>query len=182
MNRALSRHEARERALGVLYEADLLRRDVAAHLKRVVNDPHADALDGFARALVTGVAAARDELDQTIARHARGWTIARMPVIDRNLLRLGVYELLHTPEVPPAIVIDEVVELAKELSTPDSPRYVNGVLSGVLRSLRAPRTGEMRQESASAAYGTGEPEQSNDAAGTDEEELHGQPGGGQQGP
>ena len=182
MSRALPRHEARERALGVLYEADLLRRDIASQLERVANDPHAGALDAFTRALVTWVAVRRAELDEVIARHARGWTIARMPVVDRNLLRLGVYELLHTPQVPAAVVIDEVVELAKELSTPDSPRYVNGVLSAVLRSRDAQMTGQMRQEGPSGAYGTGQPGRPDDAAGTDEEELHGQPGGGQQGP
>lgn len=132
----LSRHEARRRALEVLYEADVLRRDITETLGRTIGDPHAAPLDDFARALVGGVAQRCEEIDEVIARHARGWTVARMPVIDRNILRLGVYELLDAPGTPPAVVIDEAVELAKEMSTEDSPRYVNGVLSAVLQNRR----------------------------------------------
>lgn len=132
----LPRHEARRRALEVLYEADLRRRDIMETLARTVGDPHAESLDDFARRLVGGVAERREEIDGVIAGHARGWTVARMPIIDRNILRLGVYELLDAPDTPPAVVIDEAVELAKEMSTEDSPRYVNGVLSAVLRTSR----------------------------------------------
>ncbi|MDP8927767.1 MAG: transcription antitermination factor NusB [Actinomycetota bacterium] len=130
----LPRHEARRRALEVLYEADLLRREISETLRRTLGDPHASPLDDFARYLAGGVAERCEEIDALIATHARGWSVARMPVIDRNILRLGVYELLHAPDTPPAVVIDEAVELAKEMSTEDSPRYVNGVLSAVLRN------------------------------------------------
>lgn len=131
---ALSRHEARKRALEVLYESDIRRRDPAVVLLSALEDPHAEPIDGFAKELVEGVAANRSAIDEVIGEHARGWTVARMPVVDRNVLRLGVFELLYAQEPPPpAVAIDEAVELAKDMSTDDSPRYVNGVLSAVLR-------------------------------------------------
>ncbi|MDQ4129768.1 MAG: transcription antitermination factor NusB [Actinomycetota bacterium] len=132
----LPRHEARRRALEVLYEADVRRRDIADTLQRTISDPHAEPLDDFARGLVEGVAKGCEEIDGLIASHAHGWSVSRMPIIDRNILRLGVYELLDATDTPPAVVIDEAVELAKEMSTEDSPRYINGVLSAVLRSSR----------------------------------------------
>ncbi len=131
----LSRHEARRRAIEVLYEADVLRRSIPETLQRAARDTHAGPLDVFARELVTGVAEHLPDIDAVIGRHARGWTVARMPVVDRNILRLGVHELLDRDDTPPAVVIDEAVELAKSLSTDDSPRYVNGVLSAVLREV-----------------------------------------------
>ncbi len=132
---SLSRHEARRRALEVLYEADIRRRDPAVVLMAILQDPHATPLDGFSKELVEGVAANIDSIDAIIGEHARGWTVPRMPVIDRNVLRLGVYELAVPEEgPPPAVAIDEAVELAKDLSTDESPRYINGVLSAVLRA------------------------------------------------
>jgi transcription antitermination factor NusB len=93
-------------------------------------------LDAFTVRLVEGVAAQRSDLDARIARHAHDWRVERMPALDRTLLRLAVWELLHEP-TPPAIVLDEAVGMARDLSTPDSARYVNGVLSSVVRSLDA---------------------------------------------
>ncbi len=90
-------------------------------------------LDGYAHALVTGVAEHRTELDALITEHAKGWRLERMPAVDRNLLRLALYELLHQ-DVRPAIVIDEAVEIAKELSSDEAPRFVNGVLEAVRRA------------------------------------------------
>ncbi len=89
-------------------------------------------MDGYAQHLVGAVGAARHELDAQIAQHARGWRVERMPVVDRNILRLAIHELLHE-DVKPAIVIDEAVELAKELSSDDAPRFVNGVLEAIRR-------------------------------------------------
>lgn len=127
-----SRHTSRRRALEILYEADVRRADPKTTLDRIGADAHAEPLDRFARELVTGVAAHLDEIDGLIERYARGWTVARMPYVDRNILRLGIHELLRR-DAPPAVVIDEAVELAKDLSTEASPRYVNGVLSSILR-------------------------------------------------
>lgn len=127
--RGHSRHAARKQALEVLYAADLkdqpLPSVLAEHL--AADEPPAD----FAVALVRGVHRNRDEIDALITQHARGWTLPRMPVVDRNLLRMGIYEILHDDDVPTAVAIDEAVELAKELSTDDSGRFVNGLLAQV---------------------------------------------------
>ncbi|MBA3621084.1 MAG: transcription antitermination factor NusB [Actinomycetota bacterium] len=124
-----SRHAARKVALDVLYEADLTERPIAAvlvkHLEAAPPPPE------FAVALVRGVHRHHDELDELIQSHSRDWKLSRMPVIDRNLLRIGLFEILHSPDVPTAVAIDEAVELAKELSTDDSGRFVNGVLARV---------------------------------------------------
>ena len=142
---------ARLAALRVLHEADVRGEDPLIALeRRVAADAPAERLratggtadpelgevrvDAFARSLVEGVAATRDDLDARIARHARGWKVGRMPVVDRNLLRLAVHELTTEP-TPVAVVLDEAVRLAKELSTDDSGRYVNGVLVAVVKEL-----------------------------------------------
>jgi transcription antitermination protein NusB len=129
-----TRHEARERALGLLYSADLRGRRIQDLLgeARAGEDPP----PVFAVELVAGVDRTRDELDALITAYARDWTLERMPVLDRNILRLGMYELHHT-DVPPAVVIDEAVELAKSLSTDDSGRYVNGILARAATRLHA---------------------------------------------
>ncbi len=162
-----SPHRSRERALKILFDADVRGQQPLQALERVVADPAAlailddldaddlvadeprseppasgdreapaataaPALDGFARRLVEGVHDHRESLDATIEAHARRWTVARMPVVDRNVLRLAAYELLHE-DTSPAIVIDEAVELAKALSTEKSARFVNGVLEAIRR-------------------------------------------------
>lgn len=126
---APTRHAGRKRALDLLYEADLLGRPLAGVL--------ADHLEGddppgaFSRALVAGVERHRSELDELISTYAKGWRIERMPVVDRNLLRLGLWEILYDDETPTAVAIDEAVRLAKELSTEDSGRFINGLLDRV---------------------------------------------------
>jgi transcription antitermination protein NusB len=97
-------------------------------------------VDGFTRALVEGVAGNAAQIDELIARFARRWTINRMPVVDRTVLRLATYELLREPTAP-AVVINEAVELAKALSTDDSGRYVNGVLDSIRKDIAARREG-----------------------------------------
>ncbi|MEX2504069.1 MAG: transcription antitermination factor NusB [Egicoccus sp.] len=166
---------SRERALKILFQADLRGDDAVDTLEQVTDDPYARAMlddlddlhdetdgvadvesqarldaevgttlemptrkvapiDGFTRRLVEGVSAHRAEIDQTIERYARRWAISRMPVVDRTVLRLATFELLHE-DTSPAVVINEAVDLAKALSTDDSGRYVNGVLESVRRSV-----------------------------------------------
>ena len=91
-------------------------------------------LDGFTRTLVRGVEEHRREVETLITRYSRRWAISRMPVVDRNVLRLATYELLHE-STPPAVVIDEAVGLAKRLSTDDSGRFVNGVLESIRKDI-----------------------------------------------
>ena len=127
-----SRREARERALALLYEAETKDEsgvDVLAAQPVAVEDHAAD--------VVRGVTEHRDDLDVTIGRHARGWTVERMPTIDRTVLRMAAYELLHRPDVPRNVVINEAVELAKRYSTDDSGRFVNGVLSAIASEVAA---------------------------------------------
>ena len=126
------RHEARERALGLLYEAEMKRLEplqVLAAL-RVPADP-------FAAALVTGVAEHGAQIDELISGAAERWELERMPAVDRSILRLGTLELLEHPRTPVAVVIDEAVELAKQYSTEASGAFVNGVLSNIARQVRA---------------------------------------------
>jgi N utilization substance protein B len=127
-----ARSKARKRAVDVLYESDLRSSDVLGTLAERVTlaDP---PVNGYTVELVEGVHANQTRIDEILTEYADGWTVARMPGVDRAVLRLGVYELLWRPEVPPAVAIDEAVELAKSLSTDESPRFVNGVLARVLR-------------------------------------------------
>ena len=131
-----ARSAARRRALDVLYEADLLDRPVADVLARHAGDPEAGPPDPYTVVLAGGVAERRGELDARIGAAAEHWTVERMPLVDRNVLRLAAYELLARPEVPTAVVLDEAIELAKLLSTEDSGRFVNGVLGRLARELR----------------------------------------------
>ncbi|HEY4634329.1 MAG TPA: transcription antitermination factor NusB [Candidatus Limnocylindrales bacterium] len=126
-----SRHEARERALSLLYEADAKACAPADVLAEQVLAP-----DPFVVDIVNGVAEHQGEADELIRRFAKGWTIERMPVIDRTLLRMGIYELGHRPDVPTGAVISEAVELAKRYSTDDSGKFVNGMLARIATELR----------------------------------------------
>ena len=132
MPRPDDRSDARERALYLLYEAYSKGITPMDALALQVLEP-----DELTVLLATGVGEHVAELDAAIAARAKGWTLARMPVLDLNVLRLGAYELAHRPDVPVAVVIDEAVELVKRFSTDDSGRFVNGVLSALVGDLRA---------------------------------------------
>jgi len=126
-----ARSKARKRAVDVLYEADVRGRDRLDLLRERVADGHPPMSD-YAVELVEGVAEHAQRIDELIARHATGWTLERLPDVDRAILRMAVFELLWEDDVPDPVVIDEAVELAKSLSTDESPAYVNGVLGGIL--------------------------------------------------
>jgi len=128
------RREARERALSLLYEADAKGIEPAAVLGELPVPP-----DPFAADLVRGVGRCRARIDALIARYSVDWTVERMPVIDRTLLRIAVYELLERTEIPTAVVVSEAVELAKVYSTDESGRFVNGVLGSVATEVRGGR-------------------------------------------
>jgi transcription antitermination protein NusB len=127
-----ARSKARKRAVDLLYEADLRGVDPLTTLADRVELGQPPVHD-YTVELVEGVAAHRERIDELLAGYAEGWTIERMPGVDRAVLRMGLFELLWRPDVPDAVAIDEAVELAKTLSTEDSPRFVNGVLARVLR-------------------------------------------------
>ena len=126
------RSDARERALILLYEAESKSIAPTDVIENQVLVP-----DELTRQLVGGVEARGREIDDLIAANAKGWTLQRMPTIDRNVLRIATFELLGRPEVPIAVVIDEAVELAKRFSTDDSGRFVNGVLAAIAAKVRA---------------------------------------------
>ncbi|QUH01614.1 transcription antitermination factor NusB [Saccharopolyspora erythraea] len=127
-----ARNKARKRAVDVLYEADLRGEDAVTLLSGRVGSPDLPPVNDYTVTLVEGVTANRQRIDELLVEHAEGWTLARMPAVDRAVLRLGLYELLwRSDDVPPAVAIDEAVELVKALSTDDSPRFVNGVLGRI---------------------------------------------------
>jgi transcription antitermination protein NusB len=123
-----ARSKARKRALDVLYESDMRGTGAAATLaeRLAQSDPPVPA---YAVELVQGVTGRLGEIDALISEYAVDWTLERMPAVDRNVLRVGVYELLWRDDIPDRVAIDEAVELAKRLSTDASPGFVNGVLS-----------------------------------------------------
>lgn len=131
-----ARSKARKRALDVLYEADVRAADPLVVLREVTQRREADegvTPHDYTVDLVQGVAAHRERIDDIVSTHSQGWVISRMPVIDRNVLRLAAFELLWGQDAPDAVVIDEAVQLSKDLSTEDSPGFVNGVLARVLK-------------------------------------------------
>jgi len=132
------RSDARERALYLLYEAQAKEISPVDALEVQIVEP-----DELTATLVHGVVDHRAELDSAIEAKATGWSLARMPVLDLNVLRLAAFELAHRPDVPVAVVINEAVELAKRFSTDNSGRFVNGVLSALAPELRVetPDTG-----------------------------------------
>jgi N utilization substance protein B len=127
-----SRREARERALGLLYEAESKSMTPAEVIAGLPLPP-----EPFAEELILGVGDHLDEIDATIRAYAKGWTLERMPSLDRALLRIGVFELSYRPDVPTGAVISEAVELAKTFSTDDSGKFVNGMLSAIAADTRA---------------------------------------------
>lgn len=122
-----SRRKARRLALEILFRSDLGGVAPSATLAE-----EQDAED-FTRELVKGVGEHLSDLDQIIGSHAEGWTVPRMAAVDRSVLRLAVYELRYRPDVPEAVAINEAVEAAKELSTDESGRFVNGILGQIAR-------------------------------------------------
>jgi N utilization substance protein B len=126
------RSSARERAVHFLYEAESRSLPVS-----VIVEAQVLAVDDLVSSLTSGVASRQSQLDEMITEYSHTWTIHRMPAIDRNVLRLAIYELLDRPEVPVAVIINEAVELAKRFSTEESGRYVNGVLSAIAKQVRS---------------------------------------------
>ncbi len=126
-----ARTKARKRALDILFESELQGRSTGASLvdRQVDNDP---PINPYTVELVDGVVAHRERLDEVLAEHAMGWTLARMPGVDRNLLRIATYEILFVEDVPDSVAVSEAVGLARELSTDDSPGFVNGLLATIV--------------------------------------------------
>jgi len=133
-----ARSKARKRALDILFEAEIRGEPVLDLLaERSTAERSSDGtgpppVSGYAAELVRGVQAHRDRIDDLLAEYSQGWSLDRMPAVDRNILRIGAYELLWAPGVPDGVAISEAVLLARELSTDDSPAFVNGLLARLL--------------------------------------------------
>ncbi|MEV4976157.1 transcription antitermination factor NusB [Streptomyces scopuliridis] len=127
-----ARNKARKRAFQILFEADQRGASVqtvlADWLRHARTDDRQPPVGEYTMELVEGYAEYADRIDELISTYSVGWTLDRMPVVDRNIVRLGAYELVWVDETPDAVVIDEAVQLAKEFSTDDSPSFVNGLL------------------------------------------------------
>ena len=123
-----ARSKARKRAVDVLYAAELRGENPVNLLADRIDTLESPPPNDYAATLVEGVVAHQHRIDELLTEHAEGWTLGRMPAVDLAVLRLGLYELLWAEDVPDAVAIDEAVQLAKSLSTDDSPRFVNGVL------------------------------------------------------
>ncbi|MFI6026935.1 transcription antitermination factor NusB [Amycolatopsis magusensis] len=127
----IGRRAARKRAVEMLYEAAQRGSDAVTLLAGRVGSTEVDPIGDYTISLVEGVTARREQIDELLAEHAQGWSLERMPPVDLAVLRVGVYELLWATDVPDPVAIDEAVGIAKELSTDDSPRFVNGVLGRI---------------------------------------------------
>jgi transcription antitermination protein NusB len=130
------RHQARKRAVELLFEAEargLTPAEVAdGRVALAAAQPDVTALNPYTVKVARGVTEHAAHVDDLISAHLQGWTLARLPAVDRAILRVAVWELLHADDVPEPVAVDEAVELAKKLSTDDSPGFVNGVLGQVM--------------------------------------------------
>ena len=126
------RSKARENALRALYQLDITHDPVDEGMTSYLRYHRvAKASQAYVAALVRGVLTHREAVDAVIARHALNWQLHRMAVVDRNILRLGTYELVFDHDVPPTVVINEAVDLAKRYGTPESGKFVNGILDKI---------------------------------------------------
>lgn len=126
-----ARSKARKRALDLLYESEARGLPPVELLAERLSEADPPVPE-YAVTLVEGVDAHAGRIDELLAEHAVGWTLDRMPAVDRNILRLGAYELLYAPDIPDPVAIAEAVELARDLSTDESPAFINGLLARLL--------------------------------------------------
>jgi N utilization substance protein B len=126
-----ARSKARKRALDVLYAAEMRDQEPVEALEAAIAAGEGPS-NPYTEALVRGVTEHRERIDELLGQYAEGWTLERMPAVDRTALRIGAFELLYA-DVPPAVAVTEAVALVRNLSTDDSPSFVNGVLGSMLR-------------------------------------------------
>ena len=125
-----ARSKARKRALDLIYASEMRQR---SPLEALEEQAAAGPVNEYTVALVHGVHEHRARLDEVIASYAEGWSLARMPAVDRNVLRLATFEVLYVDDVPDAVAVSEALNLVRELSTDESPAFVNGVLGNIVR-------------------------------------------------
>ena len=125
-----ARSKARKRALDVLYASEMRNRSTVEALEE---QAEAGPVNDYTIELVQGVTEHRSRLDEVISTYAQGWTLDRMPAVDRNVLRLATFEVLYVDDVPDAVAVSEALNLVRDLSTDESPTFVNGVLGNIVR-------------------------------------------------
>lgn len=128
-----ARSKARKRALDILFASELRRENAVEALDRAIADAEGPT-NAYTSVLVRGVVEHQVEIDALLSGASQGWSLERMPAVDRNVLRLGVFELLHVDDVPDAVAVTEAMNLVRDLSTDESPAFVNGVLGAILRT------------------------------------------------
>ena len=131
-----ARGKARKRALDVLYASELRSESPVVALERAIADGEGPTND-YTATLVRGVVENQVRIDDLLSSYSTGWTLDRMPAVDRNVLRIGVYELLYVDDVPDAVAVSEAMALVRELSTDESPQFVNGILGNIVRNKAA---------------------------------------------
>ena len=127
-----ARTKARKRALDVLYAAEMRGEDPVRSLDRAIEAGEGPTND-YTSFLVRGVSEHRARIDELLEDYSQAWTLARMPAVDRNVLRIGLFELLYVDDVPDPVAVTEAVGLVRDLSTDESPQFVNGVLGNLMR-------------------------------------------------
>jgi transcription antitermination protein NusB len=127
-----ARTKARKRALDILFASELRSEDAVEALERAIADGEGPTND-YTALLVRGVGEHRARIDELLASYSTGWSLERMPAVDRNVLRIGLFELLWVDDVPDPVAVTEAMTLVRELSTDESPQFVNGVLGTLLR-------------------------------------------------
>jgi len=136
-----ARSKARKRALDLLFASEVRGRSAVDALDEEIGDatsaPGGRPVADYTGVLVRGVTEHQARIDDLLATYAQGWTLARMPSVDRNVLRLGVFEVLYVDDVPDAVAVSEALQLVRDLSTDDSPGFVNGVLGNIVRDKAA---------------------------------------------
>lgn len=153
----LERTRARRQALQILYQREITEQDVSQILADGSYSEEDGELSPYGRELVIGTEANGDAIDAEIEATSQHWSLMRMPYVDRNILRLAVYEILFEPDVPDSVAINEAVEMAKAYGTDDSPKFVNGVLGKIAEMHGAALEGDEPEEPRSASA-TLEPE------------------------
>ena len=128
-----ARSKARKRALDLLFASELRSEDPVDALDAAIEAGEGPTNE-YTSVLVRGVAEHQARIDELLGEYSQGWTLGRMPVVDRNVLRIGVYELLYADDVPDAVAVTEAMALVRDLSTDESPSFVNGVLGHILRN------------------------------------------------
>lgn len=128
-----ARSKARKRALDILFASELRSQDPVASLEDAIAEGDGPTND-YTSVLVRGVVAHQARIDELLGDYSEGWTLARMPAVDRNVLRLGLYELLYADDVPDAVAVSEAMALVRDLSTDESPAFVNGILGNLMRN------------------------------------------------